>query len=133
MARGECPVAELAFGITSPAADGAVGESRAGVLHARGERYRIRRASGGVRRGVHLPDGAHSALPILDRSAAALTYVPGTQFVHGVQVSAFAIALNPPLAHAMHVRSVVGLPVVRTSSPGTQLVIGAQAVAELAS
>jgi len=64
---------------------------------------------------------------------AALTYVPGTQFVHGVHVSAFATALNPPLAHAMHVRSVVGLPGVRTSSPGTQLVIGAQAVAGLAS
>jgi hypothetical protein len=33
----------------------------------------------------------------------ALTNVPGTHVAHGVQLVAFVLALNVPLAHAAHV------------------------------
>jgi len=60
---------------------------------------------------------------------AALTYVPGAQPDHGVQLGALAAVLNMPVAHAMHVGSTVAVPTILTRSPGTHSVHGAQAVA----
>ena len=62
-----------------------------------------------------------------------LTYVPGSQVLHGVQLVAFAVVLNVPLAHAVHVWSVVAVPLAATACPGTQLVHATHAVAGLLS
>jgi hypothetical protein len=43
---------------------------------------------------------------------AAVTDVPGAHVVHATQDVASDVVLNVPLAHAEHVRSVVGEPVV---------------------
>lgn len=64
---------------------------------------------------------------------AELTNVPGWQSVQGVQLVAFDVVLNVPLAHAVQVRSVVALPLEVTRVPGAQSVQATQAVAAFAS
>ena len=62
-----------------------------------------------------------------------LTYVPGSQVLHGVQLIAFVVVLKVPLAHAVHVWSVVAVPLAATACPCTQLVHATHAVAGLLS
>ena len=50
-----------------------------------------------------------------------------------MQLAAFAVVLNVPLAHDVHVRSLVGVPPAPIDCPGEQLVHGMHAVAELPS
>lgn len=59
--------------------------------------------------------------------------MPGWQFVQVVQLVAFEVWLYLPPPHAAHVRFVVALPSVSTSSPGVQDVHAVQAVAEVPS
>jgi len=67
------------------------------------------------------------------RSAAelgeALTKLPAPQARQGSQLAALFCALNEPLGHDVHVRSVVELPSSATSWPATHSVHGTQAVA----
>ena len=53
--------------------------------------------------------------------------------LHAVQLAAFAVTLNVPLAHDVHVRSLVGAPPAPMDCPSEQVVHGMQAVAELPS
>lgn len=53
--------------------------------------------------------------------------------VHVSQLSALARVLNEPLAHAVHARSAVALPVAVMIWPGEHDVQGTHAVAELPS
>jgi hypothetical protein len=64
---------------------------------------------------------------------AVLTYVPAAQVDHAVQLIAFVVVLNVPLAQAAHVRSLVALPAAVARCPATQSVHATHAVAELPS
>ena len=63
----------------------------------------------------------------------ALTYVPAAQVDQFVQVEAFAVVENAPLAQAVHTRLAVVLPAVETYSPGWHVVHEVHGVAEFAS
>lgn len=58
-----------------------------------------------------------------------LTYVPGWQVLHAVQLAAFGAALKAPVVHAVHRRSVVALPLAATNCPAMQVVHAAHGVA----
>jgi hypothetical protein len=62
-----------------------------------------------------------------------LTKVPVPQSLHAVHVEAFDTLLYVPLAHAVHVRSTVALPLAVTRCPGAQSVHAMHSVAELES
>lgn len=46
------------------------------------------------------------------------TEVPASQFFQAMQATALAVVLNEPLAHALQVRFVVGVPSAATMVPG---------------
>jgi hypothetical protein len=56
-------------------------------------------------------------------------YVPAAHVVQGVQATAFAAALNVPLAQGAQTRSSIALPEVDANFPATHVVKAAQAVA----
>jgi hypothetical protein len=64
---------------------------------------------------------------------AALTYVPGWQSVHAVQLAALLVVLKVPLAQAAQVWSAVAVPGAAMLWPATQLVHATHAVDEAAS
>jgi len=55
--------------------------------------------------------------------------LPAVHVVHGAQLDALPAALNVPLAHAVHIRSVVVVPAALTAWPAAHAVHGTHAVA----
>jgi hypothetical protein len=62
-----------------------------------------------------------------------LSTVPEGQVVQGVQLAAFTVVLNEPLAQAEHERSVVVVPDACSNCPAEQFVQFTHAVAAFAS
>ena len=56
--------------------------------------------------------------------------MPGSQVAHVEQLVTFVLEVKVPLAHVVHVRSLVVVPVTLTRVPAEQVVQGTHAVAE---
>lgn len=77
------------------------------------------------------------AQPLQVRSAvvlpSTLTYVPGWQVLHALQLAALVVELYVPLVQALHARSVVAEPAVATAKPAAHCVHAMQLLAGFAS
>ena len=82
---------------------------------------------------LKVPDAHSPHCLSLVAEPSVVTYCPGTQTPQVAHAAAFVVVLNVPLEHAVHTRSEVALPAFETYVPLAHELLGAHAVAELAS